>query len=256
MHLELSPVHGRDAAPVGRRPPQTSSFFRRARRPPQPLYLRPVDRAVRQLLLLSEGSQRPGHGRASTRPIGRTTPSTGFPLMNYAALGGMAIFMLMFGVGWGLGGLGRRTRSCTFSSTPSVNSICHMVGYRNFDNKATNLQSIAFLTAGEGLHNNHHQYPTSARFALRRHEIDPAWPFIRLLEACKLAKVRTASAWPKPLRRNKGADPIRGSKNALVPFSFTLRSCPDGFSLSAQPIPRLPLQGRHRRRGGARHPRE
>jgi stearoyl-CoA desaturase (delta-9 desaturase) len=49
-----------------------------------------------------------------------------------------------------------------------------MVGYRNFDNKATNLQSIAFLTAGEGLHNNHHQYPTSARLSLRGREIDPA----------------------------------------------------------------------------------
>jgi stearoyl-CoA desaturase (delta-9 desaturase) len=65
-----------------------------------------------------------------------------------------------------------------------------MVGYRNFDNLATNLQSIAFLTAGEGLHNNHHQYPTSARFSLRGREIDPAWPVILLLETCKLAKVR------------------------------------------------------------------
>jgi stearoyl-CoA desaturase (delta-9 desaturase) len=79
------------------------------------------------------------------------------PFMNYAALVGMAIFMLMFGVWWGL---------------------------------AAWTVHIAFLTAGEGLHNNHHQYPTSARFSLRRHEIDPAWPIIRLLEACKLAKVR------------------------------------------------------------------
>src|ERR1700677_4706074 len=39
----------------------------------------------------------------------------------------------------------------------SINSICHMIGYRTFDNKATNLQSIALLTAGEGLHNNHHR---------------------------------------------------------------------------------------------------
>ncbi|MEO8027369.1 MAG: acyl-CoA desaturase, partial [Bryobacteraceae bacterium] len=71
----------------------------------------------------------------------------------------------------------------------SINSICHMVGYRNFDNKATNLQSIALLTAGEGLHNNHHEFPTSAQFALRGHEFDPAWPVIRLLEMLRLAEV-------------------------------------------------------------------
>jgi stearoyl-CoA desaturase (delta-9 desaturase) len=45
------------------------------------------------------------------------------------------------------------------------------------------------MTAGEGLHNNHHQYPTSARFSLRGREIDPAWPLICLLEKFGLAKV-------------------------------------------------------------------
>jgi stearoyl-CoA desaturase (delta-9 desaturase) len=65
-----------------------------------------------------------------------------------------------------------------------------MVGYRNFENKATNLQWIAFLTAGEGLHNNHHEYPASALFALRPREIDLAWPVIRLLERFGLARVK------------------------------------------------------------------
>jgi stearoyl-CoA desaturase (delta-9 desaturase) len=71
-----------------------------------------------------------------------------------------------------------------------INSVCHMVGYRNFDNKATNLQWVAFLTAGEGLHNNHHEYPTSALFALKRWEIDPAWAMIRILQQFGLAKVK------------------------------------------------------------------
>src|SRR6185369_14250088 len=30
-----------------------------------------------------------------------------------------------------------------------INSICHVIGYRTFDNKATNLQWVALLTAGE-----------------------------------------------------------------------------------------------------------
>jgi fatty-acid desaturase len=55
---------------------------------------------------------------------------------------------------------------------------------------ATNLQWVAILTGGEGLHNNHHEYPSSALFALRRREIDPAWLVIRLLNAVGLARVK------------------------------------------------------------------
>ena len=69
-----------------------------------------------------------------------------------------------------------------------INSVCHKVGYRNFDNKATNLQWVAWITAGEGLHNNHHEFPTSARMKAFKYEFDPAWPVIRLLEKLGLAE--------------------------------------------------------------------
>jgi stearoyl-CoA desaturase (delta-9 desaturase) len=111
------------------------------------------------------------------------------PGLQYGAFGGMAIFMLMFGVWWGLAAWTFHVVGYILLNS-SINSICHMVGYRNFDNKATNLQSIAFLTAGEGLHNNHHEYPTSALFALKRGEIDMAWWLIRTLETFRLAKVK------------------------------------------------------------------
>jgi len=104
------------------------------------------------------------------------------PNFQFAALGGLAIFMLLFGVWWGV--------ALYIFLNSSINSICHMIGYRTFDNKATNLQSIALLTAGEGLHNNHHRYPASARFTVLPHEVDLAWPIIRLLEICGLAKVQ------------------------------------------------------------------
>jgi stearoyl-CoA desaturase (delta-9 desaturase) len=107
----------------------------------------------------------------------------------YGVFGGLAIFMLMFGVWWGLAAWAVHIVLYVLLNS-SINSICHMVGYRNFDNKATNLQSIALVTAGEGLHNNHHQYPTSACMAVRRGEIDPAWPVIRALELCGLARVK------------------------------------------------------------------
>ena len=111
------------------------------------------------------------------------------PGIEWAAFGGIGIFMLMFGVWWGVAAWVVHAVLYLFLNA-AINSVCHMVGYRNFRNKATNLQWIAFLTAGEGLHNNHHEYPTSARFAQRPREIDLAWPVIRLLEACKLAKVK------------------------------------------------------------------
>src|SRR5262249_17022903 len=71
------------------------------------------------------------------------------------------------------------------------NGLCHHVGYKNFDNTATNIRFIALLTGGEGLHNNHHGYPRSPKFSWRksgRGEIDPAWPVIKLLITLHLAK--------------------------------------------------------------------
>ncbi len=74
-----------------------------------------------------------------------------------------------------------------------INSMCHKVGYRNFNNKATNLQWVAWITAGEGLHNNHHEFPTSARMKAFAREFDPAWLVIRLLEKLGLAEYNAGS---------------------------------------------------------------
>jgi len=111
------------------------------------------------------------------------------PGIGYGLVGGLAIFMLMFGVWWGLAAWATHIVLYILLNS-SINSICHMRGYRNFDNKATNVQSIALVTAGEGLHNHHHEYPTSARLSLRAGEIDPAWFLIRALEICGLAHVK------------------------------------------------------------------
>src|SRR5207237_10495702 len=46
-----------------------------------------------------------------------------------------------------------------FVLASSINGLCHAVGYRNFDNTATNLRFLALLTGDEGLHNNHHGLP-------------------------------------------------------------------------------------------------
>ena len=78
-----------------------------------------------------------------------------------------------------------------------VNGVGHWWGYRNFEtaDTATNLTPWAFWLGGEELHNNHHAFPSSARFALRKFEFDIGWATIRLLETLGLAKVlRTAPA--------------------------------------------------------------
>ncbi|MDX1982100.1 MAG: fatty acid desaturase [Bryobacteraceae bacterium] len=112
-------------------------------------------------------------------------------LVKFAIFGGLGIFMAMFG--WLAGAIAFAVQGVVYVLlNSSINSICHMIGYRNFENQATNLQSIALVTGGEGLHNNHHEYPSSALFALRDGEIDPAWPVIVALEKLGLAKVNRA----------------------------------------------------------------
>lgn len=72
-----------------------------------------------------------------------------------------------------------------------VNGLGHWWGYRNFEtaDTATNLTPWGFWIGGEELHNNHHAFPSSAKFALRRWEFDIGWAAIRLLEIVGLAKV-------------------------------------------------------------------
>lgn len=76
------------------------------------------------------------------------------------------------------------------AGSAAVNAIGHHFGRRRYDNSATNLQWLAFITAGEGLHNNHHAAPTSAKLSHRWYEIDPGWFVIKPLTWLRLAKVR------------------------------------------------------------------
>ena len=110
------------------------------------------------------------------------------PGMHYGVFLGLGVFCLMFGLLWGVvAWLAHIVLYVLLNS--SINALGHVVGYRNYEQQATNLQWLALLTAGEGLHNNHHEHPTSARFSQRGREFDPSWPIIRLLEGCGLAKV-------------------------------------------------------------------
>ncbi len=77
-------------------------------------------------------------------------------------------------------------------ATGIINGIGHYWGYRNFEaaDASTNVSPWGILIGGEELHNNHHTYPTSAKFSVKPFEFDIAWGYIRAMEMVGWAKVR------------------------------------------------------------------
>ena len=73
--------------------------------------------------------------------------------------------------------------------TFSINSICHSFGNSNFktNDKSKNNLWLAIFTCGESWHNNHHAFPTSAKFGLKWWQIDLGYGLIRLLQLLSLA---------------------------------------------------------------------
>ncbi|NVD97666.1 fatty acid desaturase [Massilia sp. BJB1822] len=90
-----------------------------------------------------------------------------------------------------------------FLAAGVINGLGHYAGYRNYDCKeaATNIFPIGLLIGGEELHNNHHAFPTSAKFSSRWFELDVGWGYIRVLQWLRLALVRRA---PHPLTPHPG----------------------------------------------------
>jgi stearoyl-CoA desaturase (Delta-9 desaturase) len=81
-----------------------------------------------------------------------------------------------------------------------INGIGHYYGYRNFEcpDAARNVVPWGFLVAGEELHNNHHAFPSSAKFSVYRWEFDIGWLYIRVFQALGLARVIRVA--PEPAR--------------------------------------------------------
>lgn len=64
-----------------------------------------------------------------------------------------------------------------------INSLAHVWGKRRYDtdDDSRNSWLLAFITLGEGWHNNHHRYPHSTRQGFRWWEIDPTYAGLKLL---------------------------------------------------------------------------
>lgn len=100
-----------------------------------------------------------------------------------------AILFAFGGIPWVVWGVALRV-TVGLHITWMVNSVTHVWGYRHFSTRddSTNNWLIGLLAFGEGWHNNHHAFPTSARHGLAWYEFDFNWLVIRLFRAVGLAR--------------------------------------------------------------------
>ena len=100
-----------------------------------------------------------------------------------------------------------------------VNSATHVWGYRSHETRdsSTNLWWVALLTYGEGWHNNHHAFQTSARHGLRWWEVDmtymaiKAMSWVGMAHSIKLAKI-------KPSRTPEATEALKKDSAAVRPL--------------------------------------
>ena len=157
----------------------------------------PVTRGIGKVFWHGVELYREARGqRADIEQYGRGTPDDVIERRLYtphATLGPvllLAINTLLFGLP-GVALWAIQMAWIPFWAAGVVNGLGHWWGYRNFESAdtSTNLTPWAFWIGGEELHNNHHAFPSSARFAMRRFEFDIGWAAIKGLEALRLAKV-------------------------------------------------------------------
>ena len=118
-----------------------------------------------------------------------------------------------------------------------INGAGHYYGYRNYDTNddSTNISPIAFFIGGEELHNNHHAFPTAAKFSLKPWEFDIGWFYIKLFSLfgqIKIKRLATKTIVSNPndtldsntayaLLKSKITVITNYSKNVLKPILIT-----------------------------------
>jgi stearoyl-CoA desaturase (delta-9 desaturase) len=139
------------------------------------------------------------------RRVSRTwTLWSAFGLVLPAVLGGLITWSwtgVLLGFIWG----GLTRVFLVHHVTWSINSVCHLWGTRPFrsNDESRNNAFFGVLGLGEGWHNNHHAFPTSARHGLRWWEFDASYLIIRGLELVGLAwKVKVPPAHALDRRAN------------------------------------------------------
>jgi stearoyl-CoA desaturase (delta-9 desaturase) len=124
-----------------------------------------------------------------------------------AALGGL-LTMSWMGVllGFLWGGLVRVM--LVHHATWSINSVCHLWGSRPYRSNDESRNNVVFgvLALGEGWHNNHHAFPTSARHGLAWWQLDVSYLVIVVMSWLGLASnVKVPDHAKRAQRRVAGA---------------------------------------------------
>jgi stearoyl-CoA desaturase (delta-9 desaturase) len=164
----------------------------------------PVIFGLRRVLL--EGYELYGvaaHDAHTLATYGRGTPDDWLERRVYGArpYSGIIAFIILHLLLFGIPGIimiAVHLAAQPFFAAGVINGLGHALGYRSFEmpERATNLLPWGLLLGGEELHNNHHAFPRSPRFALQWWELDAGWCCIRMLQALGLARVRWVA--PRP----------------------------------------------------------
>jgi stearoyl-CoA desaturase (delta-9 desaturase) len=103
----------------------------------------------------------------------------------------LIIDVALFG-GWGAAVWATQMLWIPITAAGIINGVGHYWGYRNFEapDASTNISPIGIIIGGEELHNNHHTYPTSARFSVKPYEFDIGWMYITMMRKVGWATVK------------------------------------------------------------------
>lgn len=103
-----------------------------------------------------------------------------------------------------------------YHATFSINSLAHLRGRRRYltGDDSRNNALLALITMGEGWHNNHHAYQSSARQGFRWWEVDITYGILRLLAVTGL--VRELKQPPEAVLRNQHSPSKRAVHRAAM----------------------------------------
>jgi len=165
----------------------------------------PQTRGIKALLLTGVELYRAEAARSETlERYGHSTPDDWIERKLYTPWSkwGVAVMLILDIILFGVIGLtvwAVQMLWIPVMATGIINGLGHWWGYRSFDppDASTNITPWGIIIGGEELHNNHHTYPTSAKFSVHPWEFDIGWCYISLLSALGWVRVRVDRLPPR-----------------------------------------------------------